>query len=358
MGALEPGSRLQALSIDRRRPGARDVQIDIAFCGICHSDLHHVDDDYGRSKYPLVPGHEIVGTVSAVGSDVERFAVGDVVGVGCMIGSCGACDACRRGLEQFCRQGDIKTANGTDRDGSPTAGGYSRRIVVSADFVLRVPPAIPLECAAPLLCAGITMYSPLRHWKVGPGRRVAFLGMGGVGHVGVKIARALGAHTTVLDVTEDKREDSLRLGADDFRVTAVDGWTSGIQRTFDLIICTVPASIDIDLYLDLLATDGTLVLIGVPNRPLEVSAISLIFNRRSIAGSLIGGVAETQEMLDFCAQHGIGAEVEVIGAGDLDVAYERVRAGDVKFRFVLDCATIPPSDGSQLPPAIRLREEF
>jgi len=338
-GVTGPEQPFEAFAIERRDLRPHDVLVDIAYSGICHSDIHHVHNDFGTSVYPLVPGHEIAGTVSAVGADVTRFAVGDRVGVGCMIGSCRSCEACLAGMEQYCVQGDVKTANGIDRDGRPTQGGYSEKIVVDQDFVVRIPDAIELDRAAPLLCAGVTLYSPLRHWGAGPGKRVAIIGFGGLGHIGVQISRALGAHTTVLDLSLDKKDDGLRLGADEYRATTDPDAFKELAQSFDLIICTVPANIDYDAYLGMLGRDGTLVLIGVPSKPLSVAPFSIIFNRRSIAGSLIGGIPETQEMLDFCGEHGIGAEVEVIDADHIDQAYERVLAGDVRFRFVIDGST-------------------
>ena len=309
-----PGEPFKATTILRRDPGPRDVLLDIAYTGICHSDIHHVRNEFGATRYPLVPGHEIAGTVLAVGSEVTIFAVGDRAAVGCMVGSCRRCDNCRTGFEQFCREGDIKTANGIDRDGQVTQGGYSEKIVVDEAFVMRIPESLPLQNAAPLMCAGITCYSPLRHWNAGPGKRVAILGFGGLGHIGVQISKALGAHTTVLDLSLDKRDDGLRLGTDDYRATTDASTFTDLAGSFDLIISTVPPHVDLDAYLGLLAMDGTLVSIGVGDKPMTISPFSLLYNRRSIAGSLIGGILETQEMLDFCAGHGIGAQVEVIDA--------------------------------------------
>jgi uncharacterized zinc-type alcohol dehydrogenase-like protein len=338
-GVTGPEQPFEALTIERRDLRPHDVLVDIAYSGICHSDIHHVHNDFGKSLYPLVPGHEIAGTVAAVGAAVTRFAVGDRVGVGCMIDSCRRCEACLAGMEQYCLQGDVKTANAIDRDGHPTQGGYSEKIVVDQDFVVRIPDSIELDRAAPLLCAGITLYSPLQHWGAGPGKRVAIVGFGGLGHIGVQMSHALGAHTTVLDISLDKKQDGLRLGADEYRSTTDADVFKELTRSFDLIICTVPVNLDYDAYLGMLGRDGTLVLIGVPSKPLSVAPFSLIFNRRSIAGSLIGGVPETQEMLDFCGEHGIGAEVEVVDADHIGKAYERVLAGDVRFRFVIDGST-------------------
>jgi alcohol dehydrogenase (NADP+) len=335
-----PGEPFEATTILRRDPEPRDILIDIAYTGICHSDIHHARNEFGATKYPLVPGHEIAGTVSAIGSEVTKFAVGDRAAVGCMVDSCRKCDNCRAGFEQFCREGDVKTANSVGRDGLVTQGGYSEKIVVDEAFAVRIPESIPLQKAAPLMCAGITSYSPLRHWNAGPGKRVAILGFGGLGHIGVQISKALGAHTTVLDLSLDKRDDGLRLGADDYRATTDASTFSDLAESFDLIISTVPPNVDLDAHLRLLAMDGTLVNIGVGDKPMRISPFSLLYNRRSIAGSLIGGMAETQEMIDFCAGHGIGAEVEVIDADRIDEAYQRVVAGDVRFRFVMDISTM------------------
>jgi alcohol dehydrogenase (NADP+) len=338
-----PDAPFEPFVLKRRDLRPDDVLVDIAYSGICHSDIHHVHNDFGKTHYPLVPGHEIAGTVSAVGSAVTKFTVGDRVGVGCMIDSCGTCDHCAVGMEQYCRQGDVKTANGVDHDGEPTQGGYSEKIVVQEDFVLRIPDSLPLQNAAPLLCAGVTLYSPMRHWKVGPGTRIAIIGFGGLGHIGVQMAHALGAHTTVLDLSLDKKQDGLRLGADDYRSTLEEGLFAELSQAFDLIICTVPVNLDYDAYLGLLAMDGTLVLIGIPSKPLSIAPFSLIFNRRSVAGSLIGGIPDTQEMLNFCGDRGIGAEVEIVDADYIATAYERVLVGDVRFRFVIDATTIAPS---------------
>jgi uncharacterized zinc-type alcohol dehydrogenase-like protein len=335
-----PHLPFEATTIERRDPGPRDVVIDIAYAGICHSDVHHAHNDYGKTQYPLVPGHEIAGTVAAIGADVTRYAVGDRVGVGCMIESCGTCDFCRSGRQQFCVEGYTPTAAAVDRAGNKTLGGYSTSIVVDENFVLRIPDALPLERAAPLLCAGITLYSPMRHWNVGPGTRLGLLGFGGLGHIGVQLSAALGAHTTVLDLSLDKAEDGLRLGADAYRATTDESLFAELASTFDLIINTVPVNLDLDRYLALLDVEGVWVNIGVPEKPFSVSPFSLLRGRRSLAASLIGGITETQEMLDFCAQHGLGAEVEVISADRIDEAYRRVLAGDVRYRFVIDTATV------------------
>ncbi len=326
--------------IARREPGPRDVLIDIAYAGICHSDIEHAHSVRGKTLYPLVPGHEMAGLVAATGAEVSRYRIGDRVGVGNMVDACRACEHCRSGLEQYCTGGRTLAYNAIGRDGQPTYGGYSQQIVVNEAFVVRIPDDIRLQNAAPLLCAGITMYSPLRHWKAGPGRRVAILGFGGLGHVGVQMAHAMGAHTTVIDLSEAKRDDAMRLGADDFRLGDNPDALADCAGSFDLIISTVPASVNLDSYLRLLALDGTYVNLAVTGKPMMVSAELLLANRRSIAGSRSGGLAETQEMLNFCAAHGIGAEIELIPADGIDNAYKRLMAGDVRFRFVIDNATL------------------
>lgn len=330
---------LAPTTITRRDLGPRDVLIDIRYCGICHSDIHTVRGEWGPIAYPLAPGHEIVGIVAAVGAGVTKHAVGDRVGVGCMVDSCGECAACKRGEEQYCRAGCVQTYGSVGRDGAVTQGGYSTRIVVTEDFVLKVPDGIALEAAAPLLCAGITTYSPLRHWGAGPGKRVAIVGLGGLGHMGVKIARAMGAEVTVLSTSPTKRDDALRLGAHHFHVTRDAATFPALASSFDLVLNTVSAKIDVDAYLSLLDIDGALVNVGAPAEPLSVNAFSLIMGRRSFAGSVIGGIRETQEMLDFCAARGIGSDIELIAADRINEAYERVLASDVRYRFVIDAAT-------------------
>ncbi|MBP3977316.1 NAD(P)-dependent alcohol dehydrogenase [Microbacterium sp. BLY] len=326
--------------IERRELGPHDVLIDIAFAGICHSDIHTVRGDWGPQQYPLAPGHEITGTVAAVGAEVTAHALGDRVGVGCLVNSCRECEYCRRGDEQFCTQGAVGTYGAVDRDGTITQGGYSQQVVVTEDFVLRIPDALPLDAAAPLLCAGITTYSPLRHWKVGPGTRVAVVGLGGLGHMGVQIAHALGAEVTVLSQTLAKQDDGLRLGADRYFATSDPETFRALRGSFDVILNTVSAVIDLRSYLGLLDVDGTIVCVGAPAEALALNAGSLIAGRRSIAGSNIGGIRETQEMLDFCAEHGITAQIEVIPASAINDAYERVLASDVRYRFVIDAATL------------------
>ncbi|MCJ1674593.1 MULTISPECIES: NAD(P)-dependent alcohol dehydrogenase [unclassified Rathayibacter] len=336
--ATEP---LIKTTIERRDVGPTDVMIDISYAGVCHSDIHTVRGEWGPIQYPQVVGHEIVGRVSQVGSTVTKHAVGDLVGVGCMVNSCGKCVYCLRGDEQYCAEGNIQTYAGVDpADGTITQGGYSQAIVVDEDFVLRVPESLDEQKVAPLLCAGITTYSPLRHWNAGPGTRVAVVGMGGLGHMAVKIAHALGAEVTVLSQTLSKKEDGLRLGADHYYATSDDATFTDLAGTFDLIINTVSAKLDIGAYLGLLDIDGTMVNVGAPSEPLSVPAFALIPARRSWAGSAIGGIRETQEMLDFCAEHGIVPETELIRADEINDAYERVLRSDVRYRFVIDAATL------------------
>ncbi len=331
---------LFATTIERREVGPHDVLIEIKFAGICHSDIHTVRGDWGPQQYPLVPGHEIAGVVTEVGSAVTKHAVGDRVGVGCMVNSCRECANCLKGEEQYCLAGNVGTYGAVDRDGTITQGGYSTHVVVTEDFVVRIPGGIELDAAAPLLCAGITTFSPLRHWGAGPGKKVAVVGLGGLGHMAVKLAAAMGAEVTVLSQSLKKQEDGLRLGAGSYYATSDPGTFEQLAGTFDLIINTVSASIDISSYLQLLTLDGALVNVGAPAEPLPVNAFALIMGRRSFAGSMIGGIRETQEMLDFCAEHGIGAEIEVIPAEKINDAYERVLASDVRYRFVIDTATL------------------
>jgi len=335
--ATEP---LVKTTIERRDVGPHDVLIEIKYSGICHSDIHTVRGEWGQIAYPQVVGHEIVGVVSEVGSDVTLHRVGDRVGVGCMVNSCRECANCIAGKQNYCLKGNTGTYAATDVDGTITQGGYSTHIVVVEDFVLKVPESIPFEKAAPLLCAGVTTYSPLAHWNAGPGSRVAVVGMGGLGHMGVKIAHAMGAEVTVLSQSLSKKDDGLRLGADHYYATSDKATFENLAGSFDLIINTVSASIDINAYLSLLAADGTLVNVGAPAEPLPVRAFSLIGMRRSFAGSNIGSIAETQEMLDFCAEHGIAPETELVSADYINEAYERVLASDVRYRFVIDIATL------------------
>jgi uncharacterized zinc-type alcohol dehydrogenase-like protein len=327
-------------TIERRDVGPLDVLIDIKFAGICHSDIHTVRGDWGPQQYPLAPGHEIAGIVTEVGSAVTKHAVGDRVGVGCMVNSCGECVNCQKGEEQYCLAGNTGTYGAVDRDGSITPGGYSTHVVVTEDFVVRIPEGIELDVAAPLLCAGVTTYSPLRHWGAGPGKKVAIVGLGGLGHMAVKLAHAMGAEVTVLSQSLKKQEDGLKLGADHYYATSDENTFTDLAGSFDLIINTVSASIDISSYLQLLSLDGALVNVGAPAEPLPVNAFALIAGRRTFAGSMIGGIRETQEMLDFCAEHKLGAEIEVIPAEKINDAYERVLASDVRYRFVIDTSTL------------------
>ena len=331
---------LEPTTITRREVGPHDVLIEIAYAGICHSDIHTVNGDWGPQPYPLVPGHEIVGTVAEIGPEVTGHAVGDRVGVGCMVNSCGQCTTCRNGDEQYCAEGMVPTYGGADRDGTITQGGYSTHVVVDAGFVLSVPASLDLAAAAPLLCAGITTYSPLRRWGAGPGRKVAVVGLGGLGHLAVKIAAAMGAEVTVLSQSLKKKEDGLRLGAEHYYATSDPATFEQLAGSFDLVLNTVSAVIDVDAYLSLLTVDGALVNVGAPAEPLSLNVFSLIGGRRAYAGSMIGGIAETQEMLDFCAEHGIVPETELISADRVNEAYERVLASDVRYRFVIDAATL------------------
>ena len=335
--ATEP---LVKTTIDRREVGHKDVLIEIAYAGICHSDIHTVRGEWGDIAYPQVVGHEIVGFVTEVGSEVTKHQVGDRVGVGCMVNSCGECENCLAGEEQYCIPGNVGTYDSVDKDGTITQGGYSTHIVVVEDFVLKVPEAIPFEAAAPLLCAGVTTYSPLAHWNAGPGKQVAVVGMGGLGHMAVKIAHAMGAEVTVLSQTLSKQEDGLRLGADHYYATKDAETFEKLANTFDLIINSVSAQIDINSYLKLLRLNGTLVNVGAPPQPLPIQVFTLFGARRSFAGSGIGSIRETQEMLDFCAANGIAPETELIDADYINEAYERVLASDVRYRFVIDVATM------------------
>jgi uncharacterized zinc-type alcohol dehydrogenase-like protein len=342
-GAHAADQPLVSLDIERRAPGPRDVQIEIAYCGVCHSDLHTVKSEWAATRYPCVPGHEIVGHVSAVGGEVTGFKVGDTVGVGCMVDSCQHCAACDEGLEQYCSNGFTGTYNGRTQDPpGHTLGGYSQRIVVDERFVLRIRhDAGQLAAVAPLLCAGITTYSPLRHWNVGPGKKVGIVGIGGLGHMGIKLAHAMGAHVVAFTTSESKRQDAHTLGADDVVVSRDADAMAAHAGTFDFILDTVAASHQLDAFTTLLARDGTLCLVGVPEHPHPSPNIGvLIFGRRSIAGSLIGGIAETQEMLDFCAEHGIVSDIEMIPAQAINEAYERMLRSDVKYRFVIDAASL------------------
>jgi alcohol dehydrogenase (NADP+) len=335
-----PTAPFETVTIERRDVGPHDVLLDIVYAGVCHTDVHHARAEFGHTRYPIVPGHEIAAVVRQVGAEVTRFAIGDRAGVGCLVDSCRECASCRAGQESYCRRGKVLTYNGVGRDGATTLGGYSELVVVDERFVVRIPDALPLDAAAPLLCAGITMYQPLRRWGAGPGKRVGIVGFGGLGHIGVQISHALGAHTTVLELTDERRADAERLGADAYRTTREPGALAALRDSFDLIVSTVPVSYDVTAHLDLLDLDGTLVNLGVPDEPLRIDPYTLLSNRRTLAGSMSGGIPETQEMLDFCAEHGVRAEVEVVAADELDHVYDRLTAGDVRYRFVLDVATI------------------
>ncbi|MGW4767935.1 NAD(P)-dependent alcohol dehydrogenase [Nocardia sp. NPDC004278] len=339
-----PEGPFERLVIERRELGPRDVLIDVAYAGICHSDIHTARDEWGRAKYPCVPGHEIAGIVAAVGSEVTKYRVGDRVGVGCMVDSCGVCGPCLANEEQYCDNGATMTYNTpvdpSVQPGGHTMGGYSTQVVVTENFVLSIPEGIGLDVAAPLLCAGITVFSPLRHWHAGPGKQVAIIGMGGLGHVGVKIAAAMGAEVTVLSHSLSKQDDGKRFGAQHYYATGDKQTFRDLRNRFDLILNTVSADLPIDNYLRLLRLDGTLVILGMPENPMSVRPFTIAGYRRALAGSMIGGIAQTQEMLNFCADHGIGAEIELISADEIDGAYDRVVASDVRYRFVIDASTI------------------
>ena len=327
-------------SFERREPRERDVAIDIQYCGVCHSDIHQARDEWGGSIFPMVPGHEIVGVVRSVGAKVSKFKVGETVGVGVLVDSCHKCPQCQRGLEQYCTEGQVPTYNGREHDGTPTMGGYSDKIVVHEDFVLRMPANLPPAAAAPLLCAGVTLYSPLMHWKAGPGKKVAIVGMGGLGHVGVKLARAMGAEVTVLSHSLGKAADGKRMGADHFYATSDPATFTRLEGTFDLLINTVSAEMDWNQYLNLLKVDGAMVLVGIPEKQVPVSALPLVFRRRSLAGSAIGSLKETQEMLDFCGRHNITCDIELTPIQKVNECWERILKSDVRYRFVIDMASL------------------
>ncbi|MFF0010362.1 NAD(P)-dependent alcohol dehydrogenase [Streptomyces sp. NPDC005374] len=331
---------LERTTIERRAVREHDVLIDIKFAGICHSDIHQAREGWGEAIFPMVPGHEIAGIVSEVGPGVTKYQVGDRVGVGCMVDSCQECDNCKAGLEQHCTNGNVGTYNSVGKDGEPTYGGYSEKVVVDENFVVRIPEGLALDEAAPLLCAGITTYSPLKRWGAGPGKKVAVIGLGGLGHMGVKIAHALGAEVTVLSQSLRKKDDGLKLGADHYYATSDEATFKELAGSFDLILSTVSAPLDFGAYLSLLKANGALVNVGAPEEPVALNLFSLIGGSKTLAGSAIGGIPETQEMLDFCAAHGIGAEIELIAASEINEAYERVVNSDVRYRFVIDTATI------------------
>ncbi len=342
--AVKAKAPLGPYSFERREPREHDIVIDIKYCGICHSDIHQVRDEWSEYQeeaiFPMVPGHEIAGVVSAAGAKVTKHKVGDKVGVGCFVDSCRTCPECRSGLEQYCSVKTVWTYNARDNEGAPTYGGYSDRIVVDENYALRMPKKLPLEACAPLLCAGITLYSPLKHWKAGPGKKVAIVGLGGLGHMGVKLAHALGAEVTVLSQTLRKQDDAKRLGADHFYATSDPETFTKLARSFDLVLNTVSAPMDWNEYLSLLKVDGSMVVVGLPEKDIPVGAFALTGGRRSLAGSQIGGIRETQEMLDFCDAHGVACDIEVVPIQKVNEAYERVLKSDVRYRFVIDMATL------------------
>ena len=331
---------LGPFSINRREPGPHEVQIEILYCGVCHSDIHQARNEWGNSIFPMVPGHEIVGRITAIGDHVKKFKTGDLAGVGCIIDSCGVCEPCMEDEEQCCDNGNVGTYNSLDKAGNVTYGGYSTQIVVDEKFTLHIPVTLDLKAVAPLLCAGITTYSPLKHWKVGKGTKVAIAGMGGLGHMGVKFAKAFGAEVTVLSTTPEKEADAKRLGAHHFVVTKDPEQMKNAKNSFDFILNTVAAQHDYNLYMGLLKMNGAMVVVGVPPKPTLVSAFSLIGGRKSLAGSPIGGIKETQEMLDYCAEHNITSDIEIISMDKINEAYEKIISGDVKYRFVIDMATL------------------
>jgi len=339
--AQKAGIPLSPWEFERRELNPKDVQLEILYCGVCHSDLHQVRDEWGNGIFPMVPGHEIIGRVIKTGSQVQKFKVGETAGVGCLVDSCRECDNCRHGLEQFCTNGHSQTYNGIEQDKkTPTYGGYSNTIVVHEDFVLHISDKLPLEGVAPLLCAGITTYSPLRHWKVGKGHKVAILGLGGLGHMAVKFASSFGAEVTMLSTSASKEADAKRLGADKFVLTSSKESVQAVTGYFDFIVDTVSAPHDYNLYLSLLKTDGVHICLGAPPAPTEIMGFNLIVGRKSLVGSLIGGLPETQEMLDYCAEHNIVSDVEVIPINYIETAYERMLKGDVHYRFVIDMSTL------------------
>ncbi|WP_413511733.1 NAD(P)-dependent alcohol dehydrogenase [Myroides odoratus] len=340
-GTEAPEADLKQMHIERRALTAKDVAIDILYCGVCHSDLHTARNEWGGTSYPNVPGHEIVGRVTQVGDQVTKYKVGDLVGVGCMVDSCRECESCKEGVEQYCEKGNIQTYNSFDIHlNKQTFGGYSEAVVVDEDFVLRVPENLDLAATAPLLCAGVTTYSPLRHANVGPGKKVGIVGIGGLGHMAVKISKAMGAHVVVITTSQSKVEDAKRLGADEVILSTDAEQMKANASTLHFILDCVSAQHDINAYLGLLKRDGSLTLVGAPEHPLPVAAFSLIMNRKSFSGSLIGGIAETQEMLDFCGKHNLTSDIELIQMQDINKAYDRLLKGDVKYRFVIDMASL------------------
>jgi uncharacterized zinc-type alcohol dehydrogenase-like protein len=338
--AYDAKTPLAPFTFERREPGPRDVQIEILFCGVCHSDIHQVRDEWGGSIYPMVPGHEIVGRVTKAGSSVKKLKEGDLAGVGCMVDSCRECPNCRAGEEQYCDLGAILTYNSRYKDGTPTYGGYATNIVVDEAFALKISEKLDLAAVAPLLCAGITTYSPMRHWKVTKGQRVGVVGLGGLGHMALKFAHAFGAHVTQFTTSPGKEQDAMRLGADEVVLTRDPQALQKLANSFDFIIDTVSAPHDINLYLNLLRRDGALTLVGLPEKPMSIGAFPLVMKRRSLAGSAIGGIRETQEMLDFCAERRIVSDIELIPIEQINKAYERMLKNDVKYRFVIDIASL------------------
>ena len=339
-GTSAPEADLVKMHIDRRALTPKDIEIEILYCGVCHSDLHTARNDWGFTSYPAIPGHEIVGKITNIGSDVTKFKVGDLAGVGCLVDSCQTCDSCKKDLEQYCLNGSVGPYNARGKDGAPTYGGYSNTIVVHQDFVLSVSEKLSLPAVAPLLCAGITTYSPLRHWKVGKGHTLAVLGLGGLGHMGVKFGVAFGAEVTVLSTSAAKEADAKKLGAHKFVLTSDSKQVKDAKRSFDFILDTVSAPHELKLYLSLLKTNGTHIMVGIPPEPSAVHPFDLMGGRKSIAASGIGGLPETQEMLDYCAQHNIVSDIEMINIKDIHHAYDRMLKGDVRYRFVIDMATL------------------
>ena len=334
-------SKLEPYNFERRDPGPHDVLIDILYCGVCHTDIHFINNDWGFSIFPMVPGHEIVGRVAAVGNHVTKFKTGDMAGVGCLVDSCRECDYCNEGLEQYCQGGNVFTYSGIEKDGKTvTQGGYSNKIVVEERFVLKVSEKLSPAHAAPLLCAGITTYSPLRHWKVGKGHKIGIIGLGGLGHMAIKFAASFGAEVTVLSTTPNKKEDALKLGAHSFIVTKDEEQVKLVANTFDFILDTLSASHDYNMYVSMLKVDGTLICVGLPPEPITVPAFNLVFTRKCVAGSLIGGLPETQEMLDYCAANNIVSDIEVIPIQKIQEAYERMLMNDIKYRFVIYMASL------------------
>lgn len=338
--AQDPTADLAPWQFERRAVGPHDVQIEIQYCGVCHSDLHQIRNDWFPGIFPMVPGHEIVGRIVKVGDHVKNFKEGELAGVGCMVDSCQVCDNCKQGLEQYCFEGNTQTYNNLDRQGVPTYGGYSNTIVVREEFVLHISEKLSLAATAPLLCAGITTYSPLRHWKVGKGHKLAVLGLGGLGHMAVKFGVAFGAEVTVLSTSPSKEAAARDLGAHHFVVTSDPAQVAAVQNSFDFILDTVSAAHDMDMYLAMLKTNGTHICVGVPSEPYSIRPFSLLGGRKSVAGSGIGGIPETQEMLDFCAEHNITSDIELIDIKDINQAYERMLKGDVRYRFVIDINTL------------------